>query len=264
MSWPTKQPDPEAVLTELCRAIAQDLLQLAVLHDRELDAACIGDLQQADFPAGLGLCLQSGLASESASVLNAALVDLGQDPGGAAAVDELAVDYADIYLNHTLQASPFESVWLDADGLAMQQPMFQVRDWYRRYDIAAEDWRTRADDYLGYQLAFLAYLFTACGKTPDDEPAVKVLQDAAIFMDEHLLRWLPQFAQRVARRCTTPFYAGLAMLTAAYAQELRELLVDILDEPRPDSEVIEQRMKPRVSVAVEPPAPYVPGVAPTW
>jgi TorA maturation chaperone TorD len=258
-----KQPGAAAALTALCSAIAQDLSQLAVLHDRELDAVRIGDLQQAHFPAGLGLCLRSDLASEAAGVLNAALVDLGQDPGDAA-LDALASDYADIYLNHTLQASPFESVWLDEDGLAMQQPMFQVRAWYRRYDIAADDWRTRADDYLGYQLAFLAHLFTTCAEAPDNESAVNVLGDSAAFMDEHLLRWLSEFAQRVARRCATPLYAGLAMLTAAYAEELRELLVDILGEARPGLEVIEQRMKPRVSVAVEPPAPFVPGAAPSW
>ena len=254
---------PEAILTELCSAIAQDLSQLALLHDRELDAARIGALQQAHFPAGLGLCLQSDLACEAAGLLNVALVDWGQDPGDEA-LDALASDYADIYLNHSLQASPFESVWLDDDGLAMQQPMFQVRAWYRRYDIAAENWRRRADDYLGYQLAFLAHLFATCAEVPDDESAVKVLQDSAAFMDEHLLRWLSGFAQRVAHRCATPFYAGLAMLTAAYAEELRELLVDILGEPRPGSAVIEQRMKPRVSVAVEPPAPFVPGAAPSW
>ena len=258
-----KQSDPEAALTALCSAIAQDLSQLAVLHDRELEAACIVALQQADFPAGLGLCLQSDLACEAASVLHTALVDCGQDPGEAA-LDALAGDYADIYLNHTLQASPFESVWLDEDGLAMQQPMFQVRAWYRRYDIAAENWRRRADDYLGYQLAFLAHLFTSCAKAPDDESAVNVLRDSAAFMDEHLLRWLSGFAKRVAHRCATPFYAGLAMLTAAYAEELRELLVEILGEPRPDAAVIEQRMKPGVSVAVELPAPFVPGAAPSW
>ena len=263
MTPPTEAAGPEAILTALCSAIAQDLSQLAVLHDRELDAARIADLQETNFPAGLGLCLQSELACEAAGVLKAALVDLGHAPAEAV-MDELAADYADIYLNHALQASPFESVWLDEDGLAMQQPMFQVRRWYQRYDIVVQDWRTRADDFLGYQLAFLAHLFTSCTETQDEASAVKLLRDAAAFQDEHLLRWLPEFASRIARRCATPFYAGLAMLTAAYMEDLRELLVDILDEPRPDAETIEQRMKPRASVAVAPPAPYVPGVAPSW
>ena len=34
-------------------------------------------------------------------------------------------------------------------------------------------------------------------------------------MDEHLLRWLPSFAQRVAVRCDTAYFAALALLTVA-------------------------------------------------
>ena len=263
MTRPARQPDSEAVLTELCRAIAEDLSQLSVLHDRELDAACIGDLKQADFPSGLGLCLQSDLARQAASVLNTAILDLGQNPDETT-LDKLAADFADIYLNHTLQASPFESVWLDEEKLAMQQPMFQVREWYRRHQLAARNWRTRADDYLGYELAFLAHLFAACTQLQDDKSRLQTLRDAAAFIDEHLIRWLPRFAQRVAQRCTTPFYAGLAMLTAAYVEDLRELLVVILAEPRPDPESIEKRMKSVVPVKVAPPARYVPGAAPSW
>lgn len=263
MSRPANQPDHEAILTELCGAIAQDLSQLAALHNRELDTPAIRSLQQVDFPTRLGLSLQSELAAEATRMLDVALEELRNNPGEAD-VDELAADYANIFLNNTLHSSPFESVWLDEDGLAMQQQMFQVRDWYRRYDIMVENWRRRADDYLGYQLAFLAHLFTACSKAPDDEPDVNALQDAATFMDEHLLRWLSMFAQRIAHRCSTPFYAGLAMLTAAYVEELRELLSDILGVPRPSQETIQERMKPRISVAVEPPAPYVPGASPSW
>jgi TorA maturation chaperone TorD len=263
MLQPANEAGCDQVLATLYVAVAQDLAQLSVLHDRELDAARITDLQQAGFPAGLGLCLQSDLAIEAACMLDTALADLGRDPGEAA-LNALAADFASIYLNHTLQASPFESVWLDQDGLAMQQPMFQVREWYRRYDIAAVDWRMRADDYLGYELAFLSHLLANCGEAPDQESSLQVLRDAAAFMDEHLLRWVPEFARRVAHRCDTNFYAGLAMLTAAYTEELRVLLVDILGEPRPTPEAIEQRLNTGVSVSVELPTRFVPGTSPSW
>jgi len=39
---------------------------------------------------------------------------------------QLAADFAAIYLNHSIQASPCESVWLDEEGLMRQQPMFKV------------------------------------------------------------------------------------------------------------------------------------------
>jgi TorA maturation chaperone TorD len=47
------------------------------------------------------------------------------------------------------------------------------------------------------------------------------------------LRWIEEFAERVADRCSTRFYAGLALLTAAYLDELRDLLARLLDQPRP-------------------------------
>ena len=85
------------------------------------------------------------------------------------------------------------------------------------------------------------------------------------FLDEHLLRWLPEFAARVAARCATPFYAGLCIFTAGYMDEMRGLLADVLGEPRPTPEEIEQRMKPASVHTVELPDPkFVPGSAPSW
>lgn len=80
-------------------------------------------------------------------------------------------------------------------------------------------------DHLALQLQFLAHLFA-----PERGDT---LAEAARFMDEHLLRWLPLFARRVAERCQTLFFAALALLTDAYCEELRDLLALILTEPRP-------------------------------
>jgi len=54
------------------------------------------------------------------------------------------------------------------------------------------------------QLQFLAHLFSL-----DDQQ--ETLREAARFLDEHPLRWVEQFARRVAARCQTPFYAGLSL-----------------------------------------------------
>ena len=84
-------------------------------------------------------------------------------------------------------------------------------------------------------------------------------------MDEHLLRWIDRFADQVAARCATPYFAGVAALTAAYVDELRDLLAEILEEPRPSAEEIEARMQPeKPATACGAPAPYVPGAGPGW
>jgi TorA maturation chaperone TorD len=240
---------------ELFRAaVALDLGTLAVLHNAELDDATLGQLKLAGFPEGIGLRLTGDAGREAMAFLSQAMDELSS-PLSCDDLNDLAADYAAIYLTYGLHASPCESVWLDQENLGMQAPMFQVREFYRHFDLAAANWRMRPDDHLVIELHFLSCLMG------DEHP--QALPEAARFLDEHLLRWLPRFADRVSARCATPFYAGTARLTAAYCDELRDILAGLLGEARPTAEEVEARMQPRAaSQAV--PMTYVPGVAPSW
>jgi TorA maturation chaperone TorD len=251
MTTDTLFDDP---LSQFRAAVALDLDILALLHNAELDDGVIERLAEAGFPAELGLTLENTAAREALDLTRRAFAAL-ERPLTQAARDELAADYAAIYLTYAYQASPCESVWLDQENLGMQAPMFQVRDFYRLFDRAAENWRMRPDDHLCLELQFLAALLR------DAHP--QALPESARFLDEHLLRWLPLFARRVAARCATPLYAGAAILTEAYCEELRDLLADLLGEPRPTPDEVEARMKPRPSADVQP-LSYMPGVAPSW
>jgi len=235
-------------------AVSRDLMTLAVLHNAELDDVTLARLKLCGFPQMLGLRLKSPAAEQALALMDNAVQGLSS-PMTQGTLDELAADYAAIYLTYAYRASPCESVWLDQEGLAMQAPMFQVREFYRHFDLATHNWRMRPDDHLVIELHFLACLMQ------DEHP--QALPEAARFMDEHLLRWLPLFARRVAARCATPFYAGAALLTAAYCEELRDVLADLLGAPRPSPEEVEARMQPRQSERAEP-LQYMPGIAPSW
>lgn len=244
------------VLREFVTGVGQDLMMLACLHHAEPSADTLKALHDAGFPDGLGLRLQSKRSQEALALVRDALRLLGREPE-TGTLDELAADYADIYLSHTLRASPYESVWFDEEQLERQEAMFQVRAYYHRHGLEAGDWQRRADDHLALQLQFISHLLQK-GPTRAD------LTETARFMDDHLLRWLPAFAERVAARCATPFFAGLGLLTAAYCEEMRDALADVLGEARPEPEEVEQRMAPKPSQVVEFDAKYVPGAAPSW
>jgi hypothetical protein len=113
---------------------------------------------------------------------------------------------------------------------------------------------------LVLQLEFIAALLERAGCSEDP---TALLGDAARFLDEHLLRWLEEFGDRVALRCATPFYAGLALLTTSYLDALRNFLAFLLGAPRPAPEEIAGRMKAEPQT-VEPPSAYVPGSSPSW
>jgi TorA maturation chaperone TorD len=236
---------------ELLEALAEDAEALAALHDRELTAETIAALREVGFPANLGLLPAGEHSIEAWHLMVAALEETA--PG---TLDQLAVDYAAIYLTGAYGASPCESVWTDDDHLACQDAMFALREIYAAAGLAAEDWRRRPDDHLVLQLLYIAHgLRRASG--PDE------LRRLAAMMDEHLLRWLPDFAARVAARCETPFFAVLAGLTLAWCEQLRDLLAERLGESRPSCEEVEARAMPQRRAEVAPLA-YMPGAGPSW
>lgn len=237
---------------ELAEALAEDAEALAALHDRELTAQTIAALREVGFPANLGLLPKGEQAQQAWRMMAAAL----PCEAGPATLDRLAADYAAIYLTGAYGASPCESVWLDDDHLACQGPMFALRQLYAAAGLAAADWRKRPDDHLVLQLLYVAHAL----RQANDAAALRGL---ASMLDQHLLRWLPDFAARVSDRCEHPFFAVLAGLTFLWCEQLRDLLAECLAEPRPAREAIEVRHGPQQQAETVPLA-YLPGAAPSW
>lgn len=248
------QTSSSQLLDQFTHAVADDLRLFASLHGRELTPGKIAELAEISFPDSLGLILEG---EENHSVLDLIRAEVSgwKEGVGKDIQDELAADYAAIYLNNYCSASPQESYWLDEENLAWQEPMFRVRETYREFGLAVENWRVHADDHLVPQLEFIAFLFSEA----DTENR---LEQAASFMDEHLLLWLEDFSARVAKRCDTKFYATLAVLTNIYCETLRNILAEMLDMPRLDKkEMLAKLERERVQAV---PVKFIPGTEASW
>lgn len=217
------------------RMTAEDLRTLAWLHVQEHGASVLADLLHHGFPAGLSILSADHPEVEALRAVMQALASTerpghrAEGAGGAGATDDnrsqdsasdlyssdddLAADFVAIYLTHGLRAAPYESVWRDEDHLMMQAPTFAVREFYQRHGVQVQDWRHRPDDHLSHELNFVAFLLER-GQA----------RDAARFLAEHLMTWLPDFAERVGQRAQTPFYAALALLTLACCKACQERL----------------------------------------
>ncbi|MFN4326119.1 MAG: molecular chaperone [Azonexus sp.] len=236
---------------ELFAALADDLEQLIRLHDRELDAETLGALRCADFPHGLALAP----AGEAGLMVYAKMAAALAEP---TPLDELAADYAAIYLNNSLGASPYESVWLSDDHLACAAPMFELRELYAAAGLRAADWRRRFDDHLVLQLHYLREVLRS---------ASRPLEETAHFIDEHIGYWFPDFARRVSLFCATPFYAALAELTHFWLLRLRGLLSEMCALPIPSREEMTARInrKQASEKAEVAPIRFMPGAqGPSW
>jgi putative dimethyl sulfoxide reductase chaperone len=256
---PTASEAMTTIPPALAEAIADDLDTLALLQDRELAPATLAGLWEITFPDNLGFrpgSEASRLAFELAGRAMRALA-LEAAEGPSALADRLAVDYAAIYLNGSLGASPCESAWVSDDRLVCQDAMFELRDLYAQFGLQGPGWRQRFDDHLVLQLQFVAHLLRQGQSAEDWRCLARVL-------DDHLLRWSGAFALRVAARCATPFYAGLVELTASHLDGLRAVLEGVLGEVRPSAEEVEARCRSRRQAEAVPVA-FVPGAGgPSW
>ena len=203
--------------------LAEDALLLARLHGRELDAQTLRELRAAPFETLFALLPEDEAAQQACHVIDAGwdVLDEGDEQK---LLDQLAADYAATYLTHRLRVPVTESVCLDEDNLERQQPMMEVREWYRRFRVAARDWRKMADDHIALQLAFIAHLLRATEENAETGAPAASPTDIAAFMDAHILKWVDEFAAAAASRCDTPFYAGLGMFTRCWLQALRQTL----------------------------------------
>ncbi len=247
----------EAALVKQWRqAVASDLRQLAILHIRELTLEDLNGLIENRFPESLGFRLTSENGKSCLDFVQKSLEDIKEI--NQQLLDELAMDFAGIYLNHQYQVSPCESVWFDDENLIFQEAMFAVREFYNKYALEAENWRVMPDDHLALQIQFIAHLL-------DHDETKETLLDLSRFLDEHILRWIDRFAAKVNKRCSTQFYAGINILTAQYLEEVRDMLAALLEIPRETAEQIEKRLareksKPELVV----PLKFMPGVSPSW
>jgi len=191
---------------------AEELRALAWLHASERSPQVLGELYVNGFPATLTLVAKDDPWLRGMDCALAALADVPHEGEGealpASSEDDLAADFAAIYLTHALRASPCESVWRDEDHLMLQEPTFAVRAFYRRHGLQAANWRQRPDDHLSTELEFVALLLERGER-----------KEAARFLETHLLVWLPSFASRVSQRAATPFYAALAGMTLVACEQ---------------------------------------------
>jgi putative dimethyl sulfoxide reductase chaperone len=246
---------------ELRKALVEDLDQLIRLHDRELDTGILAALKAAAFPNGLALSAADEAGRTAHSNMAAALHDMPS-------LDELAADYAAIYLNNSFGASPYESVWLSDEHLACDRSMFELREIYAVAGWQVSDWRSRFDDHLVLQLQYLRQVLASAAPQGYLSPRPRCLRGAvdpeklAVFIDQHLGYWLPDWAQRVSAHCNTAFYAALAELTYVWLLRFRELLGEIYDLPLLSREemVVLINRKLALDKAEIAPIRFVPGI----
>lgn len=247
----------ENVDAQVRAALARDLQLLAVLNDCEPTTELLEGLRSAQAVDWFAFKATTELVTGACALLDTAL-DAMPYPIDSATLDGLAADFAGIYLIHSYRAPPTESPWLDKDQLERQEPMFEIAAWFHRFGLAARDRQRRSDDHMVLQLQFLSHLFS----TPELDLAASAVE-ASRFLDQHLLRWIGDFAERVASRCETPYFCGIVILTDGYLEAVRDYMADRYGLARPVKNDA-KGAHDKSDAADQEVDRFIPGIAPSW
>lgn len=205
---------------------AEDLRRLIALHDCEPDVALIESLRARPMRHSFGILTGRDDAIQSMALIEEIVADFPV-PLTPSSLDGLAAEFAAIYRENLYRARPLESDWVTRqdggqdDGQDGQENGLEadLRHWREVAGVALDG--TQPADHLVVELRILATLLQR-GKGPE----------ATTFLEHHPLRWVPLFCGRIATRCRDPFYAGVAILTNAYLDHLRNWLGEVCDLPR--------------------------------
>lgn len=149
---------------------------------------------------------------------------------------ELSLDFTSCFLGvrtyQGMTAAPYESLYLDANGLLMGQTRHAVFEAYKRECVALRSDVDYADDHLSFECQFMAILadraITALREENGSE-AVRLLKVQREFFAEHTGRWFTRFHHLCTKFIETRFYRGVLNITQGFFNEEPALLDELID-----------------------------------
>lgn len=148
----------------------------------------------------------------------------------AGTMEKLKCEYTYLMIGPSkLPAPPWESVYLSKDRIIFQESTLKVRRAYLKYQFLPANYPHEADDHIALELDFMAHLSKLSLERFEEEnieALIKLLHDQKEFLEEHLLKWIGEFAKQIQLSKTKHFYPQTAVLT----EQVLKIDAETLDE----------------------------------
>lgn len=159
---------------------------------------------------GLGATLFEALAEEPGCAAGAQRMQsaLNVEGSAAAAARKLAAAFTQLFdgVGGTKTVSLYESAYVGVSGRLFQAPSGDMEKLLRQSDVSTDKEFREPSDHLSIELSLLARLI----RRDADHQA------QAALLDDHLLVWVPVFADRCREYDRIGFYAGAAQVLTAF------------------------------------------------
>lgn len=223
----------ESVAAEFARAESAlvGLLSRGLLRP---DAAFVHTVQEESYVSQLAGLLEVSGSEAAAGALGAlCLFSEGcanDDPEDVRLM--LEVDYNRLFVGpNSLLAPPYESYYesegtCPGTGRLRTQAEKDVVRIYAEHGFEVSDESAELPDHVAIELEYLSRLCVAeaeAWEAGDDQAALSLQEDHALFVDQHIGTWFGWLAQKINEGARYPFYPAVALL-------VQECVVGGIDE----------------------------------
>lgn len=131
-------------------------------------------------------------------------------------LEELSLEYARLFIGpKNPPAVPYASFYLSESRSLMTEETIDVRKRYLEAGMVVKNLYSIPDDHIGIELEFVYYLtqkiieFFEQGQR---EEASRLFEIRENFINEHMILWVPFFADKVLEFTQEDFYKGAALI----------------------------------------------------
>lgn len=126
-----------------------------------------------------------------------------------------------------LGAPPWESYYRSKENLLFEKWTYQIREFYHRFGLKSIKENNEPDDHLLLELEFMVYLSDLFLEENSNEKLIELITTQITFVENHLLKWIPSFCNRIIENTNSQLYLAAAMLLDDFLeidlQSLREM-----------------------------------------
>jgi TorA maturation chaperone TorD len=142
-------------------------------------------------------------------------------------IDDLAVEYERLFLGPDKQISPHESVHHKRDNGDRGKSTVEVRTFIESAGLENLAVYSGLPDHVSVELEFMQQVTgreAQAWELNDIEGALYCLHTEKKFLDEHIMKWIPLFCDRVIHATKFAFYREIAELTRSFLEiEINEV-----------------------------------------
>lgn len=134
--------------------------------------------------------------------------------------ESLCIEYTRLFIGPVPVVFPYESMY--KNGSMMSGSLLSVKREYRLAGLEKAPGFHEPEDHIAVELGFMKHLCR-----DQSEKSLRMQRD---FLNNHLLKWVPEFCDEVCEKSMSHFYKGIAKLTKGFIALEKDALYELPED----------------------------------